>query len=31
MLDGSQYGFAGLWESWKEQNGTLTCPLFLTH
>ena len=23
MLDGSQYGFAGLWESWKEENGTL--------
>jgi putative SOS response-associated peptidase YedK len=23
MLDGSQYRFAGLWESWKEENGTL--------
>ncbi len=23
MLDGSQYGFAGLWESWKEENGTV--------
>ena len=23
MLDGSQYGLAGIWESWKEENGTL--------
>jgi putative SOS response-associated peptidase YedK len=23
MLDGSQYGFAGVWESWKEENGML--------
>lgn len=23
MLGGSQYGFAGLWENWKKENGTL--------